>query len=208
MKSKFHRICTPWIPGLAAILLLLAGCTVALPLSNGTNIQGDTFRISFNTPQLMCGAIMVADAGVSGYGTSHWNTPDGSRPAGANQETLIRGGYAIYTPLHLSSMHIHVDHRSQPTSEFDTIGGQVGADQYSMGYPQVRPNNSYLLVFVYGINQQTQKDWKSVLVVTDAFPINSQGIVTLQGGSVEQGHTYSAVTEPLSQITQQLANCK
>ena len=206
MKSRFHLVCTHWLPGLAIMALLLTGCTVAQQ-SNGVHIHGEADRISLNTPELMFGAILVLDAGISGLGSSHWNTPDGSRPAGADERTLVRDGYAIYAPLHFSYMHIHVDHRQQPTREFDTIGGQVGPDSYDAGYPQVAPQHNYLLVFVYGIQAQ-QGESQIVLIVTDAFPIDAQGIVTLQYGSTEQGHVYPPVTAPLSQIVQQLASCK
>jgi hypothetical protein len=194
------------LSGLVITILLLTGCAVAQQ-SNGVHIQGDASRLSFNTPELMCKAILVADAGIAGLGSSHWNTPDGTRPAAADERTLVRGGYAIYTPLHFSFMHIHVDRRSQPTHEFDTIGGQVGPDSDSEGYPQVMSQHNYLLVLVNGI-QALQGESQTVMVVTDAFPIDAQGVVTLQDGSTEQGTVHPTVTAPLSQIVQQLANCK
>ena len=212
MKSRFHLMRIHWFPGFAVIMFLLAGCAVAQQ-ANGVTIQGDTFRISFNTPELMCRATLVVDAGISGLGPSHWNSPDGSRPAAANKQTLLMNGYAIYTPLHFSSMHIHVDHRRAQTREFATVGGQVGPDSFDDGYPQLVPQNNYLLVFVEGINAQAQANWETVMIVTDAFPIDSQGIVTLQPAHTEEGQggqteNFPAVTMSLSQIAQQLASCK
>jgi hypothetical protein len=217
MNFKFLSLCSQWLLGLLVMMLLLTGCVaVAQPSggaqSNGITIQGDPLKLSFNTPELMCKAILVLDAGISGRGASHWNTPTGSRPAAADQQTLLRNGYAIYTPIQFSNMHIHMDHRSQPTREFATVGGQVGPDQYWIGYPQVTPQDSYLLVLVYGIDAQSQAESKALLVVTDAFPIDAQGIVTLQaahdeGKGADTQH-FPAVTMPLSQITQQLAACK
>jgi hypothetical protein len=155
----------------------------------------------------MCKAILVMDAGVSGLGPGHWNTPDGTRPAAADVQTLARGGYEIYTPIYFSSTHIHVDYRSQPTKEFDTIGGRAGPDSDSTDYPQVAPQKNYLLTLVYGIEAQ-KGEVKTVMIVNDAFPIDAKGIVTLQPQSVEQGNVNPARTAPLSQIVQQLANCK
>jgi hypothetical protein len=81
MKSRFYQVCTHWLPGLAVLLLLLAGCVVTQPLAS-----------------------------------------------------------------------------QQPTTEFDTIGGQVGPDSYYGDDPQVAPGKSYLLVLVEGINAQMQAD--------------------------------------------------
>lgn len=118
----------------------------------------------------------------------------------------------IYTPLHFSSMHIHVDRRRARMNEFDTIGESVGPDSDSEGYPQVTPQQSYLLVLVYGI-QAEPGEIQTVMIVTDAFPIDAQGIVTLQPAHIEEGQggqteNFPAVTMPLSQIIQQLASCK
>jgi hypothetical protein len=202
----------PWasmllFPGLA-IMLMLVGCTGAQSSSpSGIHLHSSAARLSLITPQLMCKAILVMDAGVSELGASHWNSPDGTRPAEADEQTLLRDGYAIYTPMHFSYMHIHVDYRSQLTKEFATIGGNVGPDSDAEGYPQVMPQQNYLLTLVYGIDAQAQGETKTILIVNDAFPVDAQGIVTLRPGDVEQGNVYPAITMPLSQIVQQLANC-
>ncbi len=212
MQVELHRFWNYWFPKLGVvILLLLAGCTVAQPYTStrltGIHMHSDASRLSLITPELMCKAILVMDAGVSGVGPGHWNTPDGTRPAAADAPTLAREGYAIYTPIYFTSIHIHVDYRSQPTKEFDTVGGIVGPDSDEEGYPQVIPQKNYLLTLVYGIDAQAQGESKSVLIVNDAFPIDANGIVTLQPQSVEQGNVHPAKTAPLSQIVQQLANC-
>jgi hypothetical protein len=176
-------------------------------------VQSVIDGISLNTPELMCKAVLVMDAGVSSIGPGHWNTPDGSKPAGADASWLGTGGYAIYTPIHFSYMHIHVDYRSQPTREFDTVGGSAGPDSdEEEGYPQVMPQQNYLLTLVYGI-EVGKGEVKTVLIVNDAFPIDAQGLVTLQPAHTEDGQgnqveNYPAVTMPLTQIGQQLANCK
>jgi hypothetical protein len=216
MQPGFHRIYVHWPLGLA-IMLMLVGCEVAQPpaspQSNGIHLHGESLRMSLTTPELMCKAILVMDVGISGLGPGHWNTPDGTRPAAADAQTLVRGGYMIYTPIHFSFMHTHVDYRSQPTKEFDTVGGSAGPDTDEEDYPQVTSQQNYLLTLVYGIDAQAQGETKSVMIVNDAFPIDAQGIVTLQPAHTEQGQgnqveNFPAVTMPLSQITQQLANCK
>lgn len=97
--------------------------------------------------------------------------------------------------------------RSQPTKEFDTVGGSAGPDTDEEGYPQVMPQQNYLLTLVHGIDAQAQGETKAVLIANDAFPIDAQGIVTLRPGDVEQGNVHPSITMPLSQIVQQLANC-
>ena len=121
----------------------------------------------------------------------------------------MRNGYAIYTPIHFSNMHIHRDQRHQPTNEFDTIGGQVGPDTFSEDYPQVVPGGTYLLVFVPGIDPVANAYTEKSLVVAAAWPIDNQGMVILQHQTIEQGQvTQQEQRVPLSQETQQLAKCK
>ncbi|HEY7347948.1 MAG TPA: hypothetical protein VH599_06475 [Ktedonobacterales bacterium] len=160
----------------------------------------------------MCVAYLAADAGIAGLGASHWNSPDGSRPA-ADERTIVRQGYAIYTPLQFSSMRVLRDQRHQPTTEFDTIGGQVGPDSYSSDDPQVIPGGRYLLLFVPGVDAVAQAWNEKWMVAAAAWPIDAKGIVTLQAAHTEEGQgpageSFPAVTMPLSQIVQQLANCK
>jgi hypothetical protein len=206
-------------------MLLLAGCVVAQPSAssqtngthsqaNGIHIQGDADRIVYGTPQLMCTAPLVMEVGVSALGPGHWNTPDASRPPKPDAGFIVDEGYAIYTPLHFSHMHIYVDHRHQPQStiEFATIGGIAGPDSYDMGYPQAPPGGNYLLVLVPGTDPVAHAWTEKVYVVTDAFPIDAQGNVILQPAHMEgkgqQTQNFPAVTMPLSQLPQQLASCK
>lgn len=212
MKSRLHLALALWFPGLAVVMLLLAGCTVAQPGASsqpkGLHIQGDTLTGDWTDPQIMCrGASLVADSGIAGLGASHWNTPDGTRSASLDTGTILKDGYAIYTPIHLSNVQIHRDQRHQPTSEFDTIGGQVGPDSFSEGFPQVAPGGRYWLVFVPGIDPVAKAYTEKWLTVAAAWPID-KGMVILRPQTVEQGTTFPEVTKPLSQMVQQLANCK
>ena len=216
MKSGSHRTHASWLAGLALAILLLAGCTVAQPSRQvvGINISGDADRIVIGTPALMCTAPLVMVTTISTLGPSHWNGPNNARPPTTNVNTILKTGYAIYTPLHFANMEIHVDHRHQPKStiEYATVGGRTGPDSYDMGYPQVEPGGSYLLVLVPGSDPVAHAWTEKAYLVNDAFPINAQGIVILQPahteGKGQQTQNFPAVTMPLTQLTQQLANCK
>ncbi len=209
MQMRAHHVRNHWLAGSALLVFLLAGCAA----SNSIHLYSEVDKISLVTPEGMCAAILVMDAEVSSVGPGHWNTPDGTRPAGADEQTLVRGGYAIYTPIHLSDIHVYVDYRSQPTREFDTIGGSAGPDSdEEVGYPAVTAQQRYLFTMVYGI-RALQSEIKSVLIVNDAFPIDAHDMVTLQSAHTEEGQgqqpeIFPAVTMPLAQIAQQLAKCK
>ncbi|HEY7356280.1 MAG TPA: hypothetical protein VH590_07430 [Ktedonobacterales bacterium] len=213
MRATFHV--AGWLAGLVAALSLLAGCIVGPgSQSNGITVRVSDDKIPLNTPERMCGASLVVDAQIAALGPGHWNTPDGSRPPG-DAKTISESPYAIYTPLRLSAPHTYLDQRKQPTStkEFDVIGGTVGADRYiEEDAPHVAVGQRYLLIFIPGPDLPTHTYTEAWLYLTEAFPIDAQGIVTLQGAHTEEGQNnqienFPAVTMPLSQIVQQLANC-
>lgn len=221
MKSRSCLAHLSWLAALAVLILLLTGCEAAQsqgPHSSapsgsdasttGITIHGDPDRLLHNTPERMCPMPLVVDGVISSLGKSHWNTPDGTLPSTVDANTVITKGYIMYTPIFFASMHIYIDHRSVPTSEFVTVGGTVGPDQYSMDFPQVTPHGRYVLVFGIASDRQGQSPSGKMLGVEDAFPISTAGIVTLQPGSTEQGTVSPGVTMPLSQLSQQLANCK
>jgi hypothetical protein len=211
---------TSWSSCVMLVVLLLAGCTVAQPRQqtgnkplasqdNGINIRGDSSRIVIATPELMCQAPLVIDVGVSIKGKSHWNTPDASRPQTRDAKTILEQGFAIYTPIQFSHMHIHIDHRHQPTKEFATIGGDIGPDHYWLDDPQVVAGQAYLLVLVPGIDPIGHAYKEDTYLVTDAFPIDAQGMVQLQPQLIEQGQvTQQEKKVPLTELAQQLASCK
>jgi hypothetical protein len=183
-----------------------AATTIAQPPAT-IKILGDSDRFPLNTPQLMCMATLVVDASISAIKPGHWNTPGNTAPPTTDATTILRQGYIIYTPILLSGMVTHVDHRKQQTSEFVLLGGQAGPYLYNVRFPTVTPGMHYLLVFVPASDHQTRAYTQKWLVVTDAFPIDAQGIVTLQPKVTEPDGTTPAVTMPLSQLTQQLATC-
>jgi hypothetical protein len=215
MQSRVSRVSTPRLAGLAVMVFLFAGCTVAQgptsSQSDGLHIHSDGLRTDMTTH--MCIAYLAADAGIAGFGPSHWNSPDGTKPSALDDKTIVRNGYAIYRPLQFSSMHILRDQRPEPTSEFDTVGGQVGPDTYSSDDPQVTPGGRYVLLFVPGIDPIAQAWNEKVMIVVAAWPIDEKGIVTLKPAHTEEGQdnqteNFPAVTKPLAQIVQQLADCK
>jgi hypothetical protein len=216
MRSTMRFARISWLASLLLVVLLM-GCDVAQPQSlqssgtnPGINIQGETFGIDWSFPDQMCRAVLVADATVSGLGAAHWNTPDGTRPASLDAATARKQAYMIITPVQLSAMQIHLDYRSQPasTQEFATIGGSVGADHYSLGYPQVTSRQHYLFAFVDALEAVTQRQTEQWMLIVGAFPVDAQGIVTLQNATAEQGTAIPARTMPLAQILQQLTGCK
>ncbi len=215
MKSRFHLVRVGWLASLLAALLLLPGCFTGQPgsQSTGITIHIDPYKIPIDTPELMCGAPLVVDTVVTALLPGHWNTQNGALPAGLDSSKVVEAGYAIYTPLQLAAMHIHVDHRQQPTTEYALLGGQVGKDSYVSGAsPHLTTGTAYLLVLLPGVPLQGQAHTEKLMVVDEAFPIDAQGTVTLhaahdEGKGASTQH-FPAVTMPLSQIAQQLASCK
>ena len=182
----------------------------ALPALN-IHLEGDHFQ--FTTPASMCSAVLVAQVTIESQGIAHWNTSTGARPATATSANVVQNGYAIYTPVNFSGLTVSVDHRTQPTAEFATVGGQVGHDRYIINeFPQVTVGSRYVVLFAPAYNPATHATVESTLLVYDAFPITSQGVVILQaaGSATEpgQGQPQPEISMPLSQLTQQLAACK
>ncbi len=213
MKSGVHLARVWRLAGLLVTLLLLSGCDVAQPA--GITIQVAPYKIPINTPELMCGAPLVLDARITALLPGHWNTPTGARPTNVDPDPqkLLEGGYAIYTPLQFSSVHIYIDNRKQATSEFAILGGQVGADQYIANEMTslVAAGKAYLMVLLPGVDQ-THARTEKLMVVQEAFPIDEQGIVTLEEAHSEgkgaDSQEVPAVTRPLSEFVDGLANCK
>ncbi len=170
-------------------------------------IDGVASRFEFDTPRRMCDSVLVADATISVIGRSHWNTIDGSRSAAVDQQTVAKG-YQIVTPLQFSRIAILIDRRHAPTSEFASMGGTVGQDQYWMhGFPQLTAGQRYLIVFSPGLAAGARIT-QTLLLAYNAFPIDDQQVVLLKTKQVEQGHvSQEEVRLPLSQILQQLGSC-
>jgi len=209
------------------IALLLAGCGGMASASqrnvsggNATsgnalpalNIRLEVERYAYTTPASMCSAPLVALVTVGGRGQARWNTTNGARPANATEESVVQQGYAIYTPAIFATMTVLVDHRTQPTATFVTLGGQVGDDRYvAYGYPTVARGVRYVVVFAPTVLPVTHAVTESMLLVYDAFPVTPAGKVILQpAGSAQEpgpGQPQPEIALPVSQLTQQFAAC-
>lgn len=180
------------------------------------HINIDAYRWVYNTPARMCQALMVADVTVGSKEASHWNTPNGVLPSAMVKtvRAVTQGGYYIYTPVLFNKMNIHLDHRhNKAAREYVTMGGQVGPDTYTVDdAPQLAIGKRYLVVFTAGVVPETPTFDETSLIVYDAFPIDSNGTVTLQAAGPANepgpGTPQPAITMPLSQILGQLASCK
>jgi hypothetical protein len=218
-----------------AMLVFLAGCghsssvgqvkhTEQTEQTNRSTLVLDleVDRYEFNTPADMCQAAMVADVVAGSIGQGHWNTTNKAQPSVLSQslsqrqveDTLIKGGYMIYTPLQFTRMKVLLDHRStrQPPEEFVMVGGQQGTTKITVGeYPFLKTSTRYLVVFVLGLNASTHQLTQQWLLVYNAFPIDAQDMILLQqaGSSKEPGpgQPRSEVKVALTALQQQLAAC-
>jgi hypothetical protein len=217
-----------------AMLLFLAGCgdpsamqtnqpSQANQTSQATLVLDlDVDRYEFNTPANLCQAPMVAEVVASSFGQSHWNTTNKVQPSLLSQsmptrqlkDSLIKGGYTIYTPVQFTSMKIMLDHRSSKLSpeEFVMAGGLQGTTKITVGeFPQLKVSTRYLVVIVPGLNATTHRLTLQWQIVYNAFPIDAQGVVTLQqAGSPNEpgsGKPQPAVKITLTALQQQLASC-
>ncbi len=177
-------------------------------VSAAIDIQTYFSRFELDSPELMCKASLVMDTHVDAVGPSHWNTPDGARPPNADKDLILSKGYQIVAPIRSSRNAVLLDQRHAPTTEFVTLGGQIGQDRYRVdGFPQLSPGRRYLVVFTAGLAGGTGVT-QSVLVAYNAFPIDSQEMVLLRQEVVEQGRvSQKQVKLPLAQIVQQLSRC-
>ncbi len=160
---------------------------IAVPLNTACRNQG------FAAPHLIIDATTASTPLAS-----HWNTPDGLKPANFSKQHA--SPFSIVTPLRFTQMHIVADERKEPTSEIVTLGGQVGQDQIVVIglYPHLIPSQHYLLFLDPGIIA-------GQLFVTEAFRVIGTDTVVAQEPLVEQGQvTQPQVTMSLTKVEAQL----
>ncbi len=228
MPRLFQR----FLAGLTLVLILvLSACQTTSPTTSSAanqafssqtyppiQIHDEADRYEFTTLESMCSALLVAEVQHITHGKSHWNTPDGLRPHitplphTSITQTIVEQGYRIYTSVRFGTMKVFKDHRQWSTKEFVTLRGQVQQDQYWLDpFPQLTGGDHYLIVFSPGDQPLGGKveDW---LTVYDAFPVDSQGTVTLQqAGSPNEpgpGKPQPAINISLTDLQHQLAACK
>jgi hypothetical protein len=126
----------------------------------------------------------------------------GTRPAAYAQSDLVGQGYRIYTPMELSYWRVLLDRRTQPTTEYDTEGGQVGDDTYVINVPHPQAVALYLLAFAIGTGITATANGsavfaRNVMVVYGEVPVDAQLVA----------HFAVSGPEPWSQVEPQLASC-
>jgi hypothetical protein len=200
---------------------VFVGTPPAGPPGPGVHIFLDGDFPSFDgAPADLCSGGLVALATVSAYGPAHWNTPDGTRPASYTQTDLVEHGYKIYTPLQFSYWWVLVGPRFEPTTEYVTMGGQVGNDTYVISMPHPSVGQLYLLVFgsgdalTAGAGPTAQSvNAYNVMVVYGEVPVDAQLVAHFPRsgpGAVEPGrgaagelsdHTVARGASPLGPLT-------
>jgi hypothetical protein len=119
----------------------------------------------------------------------------------------------MYTPVQFRTMKVLRDLRHVATKEFMTVGGQVQQDQFWLDpFPQLQDTGHYVIVFGPGSQPVGKGKVEEWLEVYDAYPVDAQGMVTLQQASSPNepgpGQPQSAVKISLTDLQHQLAACK
>jgi hypothetical protein len=209
----------------AMLLVMMSACAPATsgsgPQANmlqntsaGLHVRLDVDKFEFTFAQQFCQTLVTAEIVVGSHGTARWNTPNGILPAGISTSTaVIKANLRVYTPVTFTRFVPMVDHRHMATKEFLTVGGQVGKDSYQIDEdPGLAGTGGHFIVVLYPSTPQTGGNTEEALVVGNAYPVDSQGMVTLQqaGNSNEPGtgQLQPAITIPLASLKQQLVGCK
>lgn len=182
--------------------------------SAGLHVVLHADKFEFTAPQQFCQTLLTAEVVVGAHGTAHWNTADGRLPAGVTTYTeLLKDNLRVYTPVDFTRLTPLVDHRHSATKGFATVGGQVGNDTYFIDDDPTLPGvGGSFIVVLYPSTPQTGGNTEETLVVGNAYPVDAQGVVTLQqAGNPNEpgpGQLQPAITISLASLTQQLASCK
>lgn len=190
-----------------------AGSTMQQNASTGLRIELHADKFQFTSPQQFCQTLVTADVIVGSHGTARWNTSDGKLPAGITKNVdVIRNNLRIYTPVVFTHLTPFVDHRRLTTKEYLTIGGQVGNDRYFVDEdPTLAGTGGHYIVVLFPSTPHTGGNTEEALVVGNAYPVDSQGIVTLQqAGNPNEpgpGQLQPTITISLAALKQQLASC-
>ena len=206
---------------LAGVLALLSACAPGATQPGheaqqgmaGLQVRLNADMFQFSSASQFCQTLVTAEVVVGGHGPARWNTPDGKLPAGiSTHAAVINGNYRIYTPVTFTRFVPLVDHRDIATKEFFTLGGQVGQDRYSIDeVPTLPGTGGHYVVVLYPSTPQSGGNTEMSLVVGNAYPVDSQGMVILQQASNPNepgvGPVQPASTIALESLKQQLAAC-
>lgn len=165
---------------------------------------------AFSTPNMLCAVPLIAVVTVATVGPSVWNPayPGASSSASDRQSGVSPD--PIITPVTFASMRVLLDHRSTATSQYAEHGGAIGSSfDHVDGYAGVTPGDTAVVIFMPGYNANThQSDDGSTMYVTWAKPVDANGQIVLQQHTNEPGvGAIATITEPLSQLEQQLTLC-
>jgi hypothetical protein len=179
----------------------------------GLNVHLEADRFEYTAAGQFCQTLFTAEAVVGAHGVARWNTPDGKLPAGiTTSQAVIKNNLRIYMPVTFSRLVPFIDHRHVPTQEFLTVGGRVGNDSYRIdGDPDLAGAGGHFIVVFAPSTPQTGGNTEAALVAGWAYPVDTQGVVTLrQAGNPNEpgiGQPLPAITIPLDALRQQLASC-
>jgi hypothetical protein len=222
--SRGRTIPLALLASTAALLLILSACAPATSQPNsglsgqqnapsGLNIRLSADKFEFTSAQQFCQTLATAEVVVGSHGTARWNTVDGKLSAQARTPVaVLTGNYRIYTPITFARFVPLVDYRYVATKGFLTVGGQVGQDSYSIdASPTLAGVGGHYVVVLFPSTPHTGGNTEVALVVGYAYPVDAQGIVTLQpAGNPKEpgiGPPQPAITIALASLRQQLAAC-
>jgi len=221
--SKF-RVC--YVIGLfGALGLLLTACGPSGEASSNSaqqvlaypplHIQRSSDRIVLTKFEDLCGPFLLAEVKVGGHGAGLWNTPDGKRPpVHTTQEVLkevLKGGYRIYTSVTFSQFNVLHEHRTTPTTRYLMSGGQVGQDtEVDEDLPTLPGVGGHYLVLFAPPAPNMKVGGPETMIVEYAYPVDTQGIVTVRAAPPEPGPGISdpEIKRSLTEVKQLLATCK
>lgn len=171
-------------------------------------MHSDRYRL--DTPEKMCGALLVVAGRVKVYLPSRWNTPTGERPSGLDDGAVIRKGYQIFTPFIVVQTENLRDRRPAATvTEYRVVGGSVASDNWiDDAFPRPTVGQHAVMVFVPSIDGVSGQLNREALVLFEAFTIDQQGNVLLKSRTVEQGRVSQPESRiPFGQLKHDLAVC-
>jgi hypothetical protein len=208
----------------AILLLMLSACAprpqYATARSGGPHDSGPGVHVvltadqfAFTAADQFCQSLVTAEVVVGGHGTPHWNTPDGTLPATIRTPgEVLAHNYRIYTPVMFTRFAPLLDHRTVPTHEYLTVGGQVGPDSYRIDLsPTLAGTGGHYVVVLAPSTPPSGATSDVTLVVGWAYLVDAHGIVVLQqAGNPHEpgvGTPQPAITIPLTDLAQRLAQC-
>ncbi len=135
--------------------------------SPGPHIELHADRFEFTSPEQFCETLFTAEVVVGSHGTARWNTADGKLPAGVTTYVaVIHQNLRICTPITFTRLAPLLDHRHVATTDFLTVGGQVGKDSYRVDEDPTLPGTGgHYIVALWPSTPQTGGILRRVLLL-------------------------------------------